>query len=161
MNVENIRKMITTIREHEKQFSMRQFVVCENVRKFVTPDGEDPLYSETLDERSSPLNNCGTICCLAGFANALDAIDNMAVKGSDDSWKFINYGDCDNACTYMGIDRLNAYSLFYPGPQSRIWGQAMLLGIISLKDGYEATAEDAIAVLEAIIDGRIKLKTDL
>lgn len=146
--------MIDVIREHEQQFSMRQFVRCEDPTKFTIPDYEDtPEYSDVFDTSSSPLHNCGTACCLAGWANALDA----ANRPKD----FIDYGDTDNACEYMGIDRQNGYPLFYPGTASTIWNQAKELGLIPPGNAYGSTADEAIAVLEAIIDGRIQLESDL
>ena len=153
MNVENIRKMIDVIRDHQNQFSMRQFVRCENVEQFIAPPDEEPAYSDELDMSSSPLHNCGTACCLAGWANALDAANHPK--------DFINYGDTYNACEYMGISQQNGYPLFYPGTSSAIWNQAKSLGLIAPGNAYGATADEAIAVLEAIIDGRIELLTDL
>lgn len=152
MNVENIRKVINAIREHEDQFSMQRFVKCENPYDHVAPNDENPEDSDTLDSSSSPLHNCGTVCCIGGWVNALRAAETNS--------KFVEYADMLAACEYLGIPAINAYPLFYPGSQSHIWNQAKELGLVQTYNCFRATVDEAIAVLEAIIDGRIKLLDD-
>lgn len=127
-NAENLRQVAQVIRDHHDQFDLNDWAT---------------------DDRN-PLDNCGTVCCICGWTNAVIA--------SEDGGEFDPFNS-EKAIRYLGLDRQTAEDLFTPsdsevryGP----WPTAKNLGLYpKYKCYYDATAEEAANVLEAIANGRI------
>ena len=128
-NVENLLKVAKIIREHEDQFNL----------------------SDWATDNPNPLNNCGTICCICGGTNAIIAYE--------DDTTYPDYMNSDGAAEYLGLDRQVAEELFIPGESHERpgpWTTAKNLNLFPPeKSPYDATAEEAATILEALADGRI------
>jgi hypothetical protein len=128
-NTENLRKVAQVIREHHDQFNLSDWA------------SDDP----------NPLHNCGTACCIAGWTNAIIAQESNLNRPY--------YMDTEGARDYLGLDYYVAEELFIPSETSDRpgpWTTAKRLGLYPEdKSPYDATAEEAATILEAIADGRI------
>lgn len=148
----NISRVAQTIREHAEQFSLWDWVDHING---VPDDGQYAI--------PSPLQDCGTICCICGFANAL--ANTRCVLGTG-----INYADMLAAARFMGLPYSFARALFIPpifsgesvpsdisNPKNP-WRQAAALELIPEDENiYKLPAGTIANVLDAIADGRIEV----
>lgn len=149
INADNIRTLAKVIKEHAEQFSLNNWV-CYS--------GGD--YGRT-DEIPSPLTDCGTVCCICGFANTLAGTIGRDGVG-------IRYDSIGDASRFLGLPYFFARELFVPPKlqegslyeriscKNNPWRQAAELKLISpYVDIYALPAETVADVLDAIADGRI------
>lgn len=150
VHVDNIRLLSRTLRSHPKQFNLNSWA------KHVDTKGDGVLRAIP-----SPLQDCGTICCICGFANALAAAareDNCGIP----------YSDIQTAAKFLGLPFSFASALFMPqaslgrsvhmltlDPQDP-WRQAAYAGVIHEYDNIYSLPADTVAdMLDAIACGRI------
>lgn len=145
MNKENILLLAKTIRDHSKQFSILHFSLSID---------DDNLNSRTT---VNPIHGCGTVCCIAGFANSLF---HKELKTMDRSL----FANIETAAEYMGLPLDFCGGLFFAAcyrdgdPMVFPWNRVLELGIIeSIHELEYMTAEQAAQILEAIVDGSIEV----
>lgn len=152
MNKENLQKVIDCIKKRKSQFDMNHEVWVPDERVY---------YDASYDP-----NICGTSCCILGWANA--------VRNDFKPMPHEAYRDIDNASAFLDLPEDFVYALCYPGSDGtsyfeegkseelKPWVQANKLELIDISsfpesNCYRAPASAAIAVLEGIRDGIIRV----
>lgn len=155
MNSDNLRLVAAFIRKHEASFSLYRFASKSRVQNFhPSPYPQDEIAYDEATE------NCGAICCICGWPNVL--------------YNFVHgtrfpFNDQQIAAEFLGLSPRYAYFLFVPNnnpyentdgrvcdDDTHPWVFAAYSGLYpKYASPYEATAEDAARILEAIADKKI------
>lgn len=124
VNVENINKVIQQLRNEKAFFDMSYWSIGPDIDLDIDLDINNVEYPENI---------CGTPSCIGGWAEAILRYEN---KVDDHDWlSSTKIGE------WLGIEDYQIAPLFFPGGEvAYVWGV------------YEATKEDAIAVLENLIE---------
>lgn len=154
MNKENIQRLIDTLRARSNQFNMGHVVNAKNPQRV---DPNDSEWGKVADP-----NDCGTSCCILGWTNAI--INNMKPL---EEYQFM---ELEAAAQFLDLDPIFFNNLCYPFGKNTPWLTAYDMGLLTPnpklinrmldqpKDAFypfNATTDQAIAVLEAIRDGII------
>lgn len=158
MNKESIQRLIDTLRARSTQFDMGHVV---QTKKALGLNHLGDTTSTFRGEIMDP-NDCGTSCCILGWTNAI-ANDMQPLE----RYQFMNV---EAAAQFLDLNIFFFNDLCYPFGKSHPWQLAYNMGLLPANPKlinkmldqpqaafypFNATTDQAIAVLEAIRDGVI------
>jgi len=145
MNKENILLVAAAIREHAANFSLKTYAGID----------VNTVQEKWIGDHKAQPVTCNTCACVCGWANAINNVENKTS---------FTFADKSSAARFLGLSWDFAYDLFLPrthkcdATPQQPWSQARTLGLLPPeKSAYDATAEEAASLLEAIANGQIEL----